>query len=77
MINTNKYFKVTGQVISINHFIGDAVIRLQDGNTITVDVGRLNKRAVHVGDTVKAEINYRIMGERFYGPVIKNLSAGL
>jgi hypothetical protein len=72
MINPNKYIKVVAKVVHINHWLGDA--RLDNG--LTVDIGRSNKLAVHVGDTVKAEVNYRIMSESYYGPVIKNLSAG-
>jgi hypothetical protein len=72
MINPNKYIKVVAKVISINHWLGDA----QLDNGLTVDIGRNNKLAVHVGDIVKAEVNYRIITDRYYGPVLKNLSGG-
>jgi hypothetical protein len=75
MINPNKYTKVTGQVLSINFWLGEAVIQTEYGELV-VDIGRNNSLAVHIGDLVRAEINYRIMTERFYGVVFKNLDGG-
>jgi len=61
MINPNKYIKITGRVVSINHWLGDAVLE----NGISVDLGRLNMKAVHVGDIVVAEVNFRIVTDRY------------
>jgi S1-C subfamily serine protease len=75
VINPNKYIKITGVVVSIDHFLGDAVVKTGSGELVTVDIGRSNKLSVHVGDTVRAVVNYRIVSERYYGPVTRNLDS--
>ena len=76
MINPNKYHRIEGVVTTIDHWLGDAEIITKQGVTFTVNIGRDNNHAVHIGDTVRAEVCYRIISERYYGSVYKNLNKG-